>query len=137
MRFDSAQNTFQFEMKFTGHDIEKALSQRTNQKVILDEEAQYETCLKFIQEYVNARMSFKINSAKSKLNVIGYKIGLDDDLWIFCEAEAPTKCISLSLTHKMLTEQFGLQQNILHYEKENNKTTYVFTKYEHTKNIKL
>lgn len=135
IRYDSVSNQLQIEMKLTGHDLEKAISEAYGPPFNLDK-GSTESNIETLSKYLSSSFKVKMNDAKRTIKVLGYEIGTDDDLWIFLVVDCPKNVISFNLTNKVLTEVFGLQQNMIHFkDSQDNLQTFVFTKYKHTQKI--
>jgi hypothetical protein len=135
MRYDSATNHLQVEMKLTGHDMEKAISEAYGKPFTFDKGTNQDN-IDILSKYLSTSFRVKMNDSKRKSTILGYEIGTDDELWVYMEIECPKTIISFNLTNKTLTEVFGLQQNLIHfaYSKED-ILTLVCTKHEHTHKI--
>lgn len=128
LTFNEASSTFECEMKLTAHDLEKSLKITSGKPVVLDKESMRNSNNKLVSQYLQNKFHVKINEEKIYIDFVGYEIETNDDGWIFFEIKAPKEIKKIELSNLVLTETFGLQQNVTHIFYKEQKQSFVFTK---------
>lgn len=93
-------------------DFEKVLRQRYDESITLAEKNESETIEKFIEDYLNFKIDFKVNTQDVEFNFLGkeYK---DDIVYCYLEIENVEAIKTMEIKNEVLFDIYPKQQNIL------------------------
>lgn len=126
--YKKIENTFQFTIKFIGHDLEKALSVAGVPELNLGTNKEHKKANEYLLKYINNHFSINCNDKNLILKMIGKEVGNDDFILCFIESEKVEKIQTIEIKNTLLTEVFSAQENILHLKINNKKHSISFNK---------
>lgn len=112
--YKKTENTFQFTIKFIGHDLEKALEMSGTPELNLGTKQELADAHEYILKYINNHFSINCNDKNLILKMIGKEVGNDDFIFCYLESEKVENIQNIKIKNTLLTEIFSAQENILH-----------------------
>ncbi|MBI2281818.1 MAG: hypothetical protein HYU68_14170 [Bacteroidetes bacterium] len=112
--YKETENTFQFSIKFIGHDLEQALSASGIQELNLGTNKELTEADKYLLMYINKHFSINCNDKNIPIKMIGKEVGNDDFIFCYLESEKVENIQNIEIKNTLLTEVFSAQENILH-----------------------
>ena len=112
--YKETENTFQFTIKFIGHDLEKALEMSGTPELNLGTKQELADANEYILKYINNHFSINCNDKNVQLKMIGKEVGNDDFIFCYLESEKVENIQNIEIKNSLLTEVFSAQENILH-----------------------
>lgn len=107
------ENTFQFTIKFIGHDLEKALEMSGTPELNLGTKQELTNANEYLLKYINNHFSINCNDKNVQLKMIGKEVGNDDFIFCYLESEKVENIQNIEIKNTLLTEVFSAQENIL------------------------
>jgi len=135
--YHDTEATFQFTVKFIGHDLEKALELAGTPNLHLGEATELENANDYLSTYFNSKFSIKCNDKPLALKLIGKEVGNDDFIYCYIESEKVKKIKTIDITNTLLTDVFSGQENIFYLQINGKKYTHSFNSERTTFNITL
>lgn len=135
--YHDTEGTFQFTIKFIGHDLEKALEIAGSPDLKLGEEKELESANEYISKYLNSKFSIKCNDKPIGIKFIGKEVGNDDFIYCYVESDKVKKVKTIEIYNSLLTEVFSSQENILYLQIQGKKYNHSFKTDQNTYNITL
>lgn len=111
--YHETENTFQFSIKFIGHDLEKALEMSGIQELNLGTKQELTDANEYLLKYINKNFSMNCNDKNIQLKMIGKEVGNDDFIFCYLESEKVENIQNIEIKNTLLTEVFSAQENIL------------------------
>lgn len=124
--YNSTENTFQFTIKFIGHDLEKALANAGADNLMLGTDKEVGKANDYILSYLNKHFQIIINEKPLNLNFVGKEVGNDDFIYCYLESDKIKKVKYLEIKNTLLIEVFSAQENIVYLTMEDKKYTFSF-----------
>ena len=112
--YKETENTFQFTIKFIGHDLEKALETSGTPELKLGAKNELTNANEYLLKYINNHFSIQCNGKNVPLKMIGKDVGNDDFISCYLESEKVENIQNIEIKNTLLTEVFSAQENILH-----------------------
>lgn len=112
--YKETENTFQFTIKFIGHDLEKVLEMSGTPELNLGTKQELADANEYILKYINNHFSINCNDKNVQLKMIGKEVGNDDFIFCYLESEKVENIQNIEIKNSLLTEVFSAQENILH-----------------------
>ena len=110
-------------------DFEAVLEERYGFETNLASENESNEADAFIEKYIHAKFLVEIDGAQASYTFIGKEYDADV---VICYIEVPgvdmANLKSIQIENEMLTDIFEEQQNIIHYNIDNKKKSFVLTK---------
>ncbi len=135
--YHDTESTFQFTVKFIGHDLEKALELAGTPNLYLGEDKELANANEYISTYLNSKFSIKCNDKPLALKLIGKEVGKDDFIYCYIESEKIKKIKNIEITNTLLTDVFSGQENIFYLQINGKKHTHSFNSERTIFNITL
>lgn len=126
--YKKTENTFQFTIKFIGHDLEKALEMSGTPKLNLGTKQELTDANEYLLKYINNHFSINCNDKNIPLKMIGKEVGNDDFIYCYLESEKIDKIVTLEIRNSLLLDVFSAQENILHLKINDEKQSFSFNK---------
>lgn len=111
--YKETENTFQFTIKFIGHDLEKALEMSGTPELNLGTKQELTNANEYLLKYINNHFSINCNDKNVQLKMIGKEVGNDDFIFCYLESEKVENIQNIEIKNTLLTEVFSAQENIL------------------------
>ncbi|VXB11142.1 conserved hypothetical protein [Flavobacterium sp. 9AF] len=112
-------------------DFNKILEKKYNKKVYLASNRQIEDANKLVENYLKEKMKVKINQKTYDLKFLGTEI--DNDVLIcYLKVSFSEKITTFEIENSVLTEIFKEQQNLLHTNINDEKSSFLLTDSEPT-----
>ncbi|MGE0562185.1 MAG: DUF6702 family protein [Flavobacteriales bacterium] len=135
--YHETEATFQFTVKFIGHDLEKALELAGTPNLHLGETKELENANDYLSKYFNTKFAIKCNDKSIALKLIGKEVGKDDFIYCYIESEKIKKIKTIEITNTLLADVFTAQENIFYLQLYGKKYNYSFNAERKTFNIEL
>lgn len=126
--YKETEKTFQFTIKFIGHDLEKALETSVIPELNLGTKQELADANEYILKYINNHFSINCNDKNLILKMIGKEVGNDDFISCYFESEKVENIQNIEIKNTLLTEIFSAQENILHLKIYSEKHSISFNK---------
>lgn len=126
--YKETENTFQFTIKFIGHDLEKVLEMSGTPELNLGTKQELADAHEYILKYINNHFSINCNDKNLTLKMIGKEVGNDDFISCYLESEKVENIQNIEIKNTLLTEIFSAQENILHLKIYSEKHSIAFNK---------
>ncbi len=126
--YKKTENTFQFTIKFIGHDLEKALEISGIPELNLGTKQELTNANEYLLKYINNHFSINCNDKNLILKMIGKEVGNDDFIFCYLESEKVENIQNIEIKNTLLTEVFSAQENILHLKINNEKHSISFNR---------
>ncbi len=123
--YDQKNQRIEISISLTGHDLEKALSDIYDEKVLLDSEKQQSKIENYLSAYVQSYLSIECNGEELELEYVGHLLELDDKLYIFVQAKSD-KPKTIKISNSILCDYFPAQENYVHWSQGGKKKSLVF-----------
>ncbi|MEL6630792.1 MAG: DUF6702 family protein [Bacteroidota bacterium] len=125
MYFNEANQSLEVSMKLNIEDVEEALEAQGTPKLHMATEKEYEETDRYLMTYLDKNFEVKVNGEKKDFQFAGkeYK---DDVVWCYLEFMDVTDPQTFSFRHKVLTDLFEAQQNIIHLKVSGQKKSLRF-----------
>ncbi len=119
VEYDAKEKAYELSIRCFADDVEKALSEWFESKIVLEKEMSEEDEQK-LAEYMLAHIKFSRDGKTFDERFIGFEI--DNDV-VFCYVEIPVgrKALPLDVENSLLLESFPEQENIMHFSIGENK----------------
>jgi len=114
-------------MKFTAHDIEKAIIKESKIDLHLGEKNQHPKTDSLLNNYILDKFIVQ-SDKKINLKYIGNEFSLDETLLVYFEAKNVVNPMKIKIENTLLTEVFSRQENVVHVELFKKTKTYSFNK---------
>lgn len=135
--YKETEKTFQFTIKFIGHDLEKALETSGTPELNLGAKNELTNANEYLLKYINNHFSIQCNDKNVSLKMIGKEVGNDDFIYFYLESEKVENIQNIEIKNILLTEVFSAQENILHLKIYNEKHSISFNKSKTQQKINL
>lgn len=112
--FDADSKSVQISQRIFLDDFEKALNEKFEISLIIDDESTKDYRDSLIQVYLFENLNVIVDGKEKKRVYIGNEIE-DDAMWCYMEYEGIKKYKTLEITSKILLETFDDQANIIHF----------------------
>ena len=129
--------SIQISAKFIAHDVEEALVQSNHPFLNLGSKQEHPKKDSILNEYLKAKLQFKVNEKELTFKIIGSETELDEDFWVYIEVPLNEEIKTLNIYNAILTEVFEAQHNIMHWELGSLKKSLIFTHLNNEHVIKL
>ncbi len=117
-------------------DLNKALEKRYNKKIYLASNREIEGAENFVEKYLNEKIRININNKLSEIHFLGTEI--DNDVLIcYLKVNFSEKITTFEIENSVLTEIFKEQQNLLHTDINNKKSSFLLTNTDQTALLKF
>lgn len=113
-------------MKVTAHDLENAIRVLYSKPFNLDDDSKRYSQEQLIEKYLSSKIFIRTGGQTVDLELIGFELEINDDLWIYFQFKVVDE--TFEYENKILTELFGMQQNVTHFKTDNCERSFVFTK---------
>ncbi len=112
-------------------DFNKVLEKRYNKKIYLASNRQIEGATKLVESYLKEKIKVRINQKDYDLQFLGTEI--DNDVLIcYLKVSFSEKITTFGIENSVLTEMFREQQNLVHTNINNEKSSFLLTNSETT-----
>ncbi|WP_130735348.1 DUF6702 family protein [Flavobacterium sp. J27] len=112
-------------------DFNKVLEKKYNKKIYLASNRQIEGATKLVETYLKEKMKVRINQKTYDLQFLGTEI--DNDVLIcYLKVNFSEKITTFEIENSVLTEMFKEQQNLLHTNINDEKSSFLLTNSETT-----
>ena len=126
MKYSENEKSIQTSLKLFTNDLEDALKKISKQSVDLINGKDKEALNKLLNEYIQKRLSLKVNGELKKFTFVGFERE-SEAIWIYIEyaqTEAPKK---IEIENTLLYDYIQGQINVVHFElngkKQSSKVT--------------
>ena len=112
-------------------DFNKVLEKKYNKKIYLGSNRQIEGATKLVESYLKEKIRVSINQKAYDLQFLGTEI--DNDVLIcYLKVSFSEKITTFGIENSVLTEMFREQQNLVHTNINNEKSSFLLTNSETT-----
>ncbi len=117
-------------------DLNKVLEKKYNKKIHLASNREIPEAKDLVKSYLKEKMSVSINNKPVEMQFLGTEI--DNDVLIcYLKVSFSEKITTFGFENSILTEMFSDQQNLLHTDINNEKSSYLLTNSERTAFLKF
>ncbi|MCB0409173.1 MAG: hypothetical protein KDD29_03080 [Flavobacteriales bacterium] len=135
--YNTTESTFQFTIKFIGHDLEKALANAGADNLMLGTEKESSKANDLISGYISKHFQLISNGKNVTFNFVGKEVGNDDFIYCYLESEKIKKFKSLEIKNTLLIEVFPAQENIVYLTIADKKHSFSYNKEKTNQTINL
>ncbi len=126
IKYSEKDESLQITSRIFIDDLEKVLEERYTIEGNLATEEESEIAMAYIEKYIRAKFSLKIDGETRNFNFLGRKY--DQDIMV-CYLEIPKVNISnvksMEVQNEILTDLYGEQQNVVHFKLKGKKKSFV------------
>jgi hypothetical protein len=117
-------------------DLNKVLEKKYNKKIHLASNREIPEAKDLVKNYLKEKMSVSINNKPVEMQFLSTEI--DNDVLIcYLKVSFSEKITTFGFENSILTEMFSDQQNLLHTDINNEKSSYLLTNSERTAFLKF
>lgn len=117
-------------------DLNKVLEKKYNKKIHLASNREIPEAKDLVKKYLKDKMSVSINNKPVEMQFLSTEI--DNDVLIcYLKVSFSEKITTFGFENSILTEMFSDQQNLLHTDINNEKSSYLLTNSERTAFLKF
>ena len=120
------QDTLQIALRIFTDDLETALQEMSNEKVLLNDPSAPRRHSVLIKDYLFKTFTFGNGAKEFKIDWIGHEFE-DDVCWIYGQVRVSSEQRILFIRNAILTEIYDNQQNIVHFKSEGEIETQLAT----------
>jgi len=123
--YNVEESALQISMSITLDDLERALEERTTEKLQLCTPKEHEKGEEFIFQYLQEKMDLVVNGQVADFQWVGKEVNEDlEGVWIYLEVLNVTELTSLKIKNAILTTELEDQKNIVQIKGPNGKQGY-------------
>jgi hypothetical protein len=120
-------DTLQISMRLFTDDLEKALNERSETKIFLNDPSRTDKNFIHIRDYIDSRFSVSNAAKADHIHWLGHEFE-DDVCWVYGEVPVDPELRILFIKHTVLMDIYSRQQNILHFDRAGEIETKLATK---------